>query len=256
MKVLYDDIGHNYDFTRSADEYISKRIISLISASPDSSVLDIACGTGNYTVALQKSGLRMTGVDISTEMLETAEEKSQEVRWVKSDVSDLPFGDAVFDGCICTLAIHHFADIQRVFAEVYRVLKGGRFVIMTCSHRQIRNYWLYPYFPEALEYMTTYIPDYEHVALALIKAGFAIRGVENYFITPSLTDNFLGSRIECPEVYLDPNFRGGISLFARKAPSETIDIGCRRLRESIENNQINTSYRNPYGDYMFIITEK
>ena len=52
MAAKYDRIGDGYDLTRRADPRIADRLTSLLDAAPGASVLDVACGTGNYTFAL------------------------------------------------------------------------------------------------------------------------------------------------------------------------------------------------------------
>ncbi|MGP4078514.1 class I SAM-dependent methyltransferase [Pseudalkalibacillus sp. R45] len=72
MVALYDHIGLNYDTTRKADSEITRRLRNHLQVPNGSKVLDIACGTGNYTVALENTGLNMTGCDLSYEMLQQA----------------------------------------------------------------------------------------------------------------------------------------------------------------------------------------
>lgn len=43
------------------------------------------------------------------------------------------------DGAVCTLAIHHFGDRDAAFAEVRRVLRGGRFVLFTGPAERMRS---------------------------------------------------------------------------------------------------------------------
>lgn len=256
---LYDKIGIGYDSTRSADKYILSRIVDLLDASKGAKILDIACGTGNYTTGVQKNGYNMIGIDISEEMLNYAKEKSSEITWIESDVLELPFEEKSFDGAMCTLAIHHFSDLKLAFKNIYRVMRNGKFVIMTCSHRQIKNYWLYRYFPKTLDVMMTYMPDYDVVVDSLVCAGFRINKCENYFITKDLCDNFLGSKIDSPECYLDPEFRKGMSIFAAKSNADVVNAECENLRAEIESGECKSfldTYFNPYGDYMFIVAEK
>lgn len=47
----------------------------------------------------------------------------------------------MFSGVICTLAIHHFPQRSAAFAEAFRVLQEGRFVLLTATPEQMRAYW-------------------------------------------------------------------------------------------------------------------
>ena len=73
--ALYDQIGVGYDTTRRADPGIVQTILRLLDVPAGSRCLDIACGTGNYTIALAEAGLNVTGVDVSQQMLTAAQAK-------------------------------------------------------------------------------------------------------------------------------------------------------------------------------------
>lgn len=253
--VLYDNIGISYDSTRKADEYIVNRIIEFLDLPFGSKVVDIGCGTGNYTIALQQKGFNMCGVDCSQEMLRKAIVKCSTVEWVLSKAEDLSLNNQTFDGAICTLAIHHFDSIKAAFSEIYRVMRKGKFILFTCSHEQLRHYWLYEFFPDVIEQITTYMPDISVVSETLISAGFTVDTIEPYFISDDLQDNFLGSQKRHPEKYLDPAFRNGMSIFAAKANAQNVEEGCKRLKASIDSGCF-TIKENPYGEYLFIVASK
>lgn len=99
---------------------------------PGDDVLDVACGTGNATLPAARTGARVTGLDITPELLEIAarEANGLNVRWVEGDVEALPFPDASFDAVLsvfgCMFAPRHEAAAR----ELRRVLRpGGRLVV-------------------------------------------------------------------------------------------------------------------------------
>jgi len=55
--VTYDLIGAGYDATRRADPSIAARLAFHLRCAPGECCLDLACGTGNYTTMLARSGL-------------------------------------------------------------------------------------------------------------------------------------------------------------------------------------------------------
>ena len=71
-KNIYDLGGDQYDFTRSADPYLTAKIFDLLHPHSSGMHLDIGCGTGNYTMALAAKGLNFTGIDPSEKMLDVA----------------------------------------------------------------------------------------------------------------------------------------------------------------------------------------
>lgn len=259
MKQLYDRIGVDYDFTRACDPVILSKIIELLNVPPDAKILDIGCGTGNYTVAMSDHGFRMWGLDISETMLQTARSKNPTIEWCNGNVDSIPLNSNYFDGCICTLACHHFQNLQIAFHEVNRVIDRGRFVILSCSHKQLRHYWLYKYFPKELELITSYMPDIDIIVDSLCSSGFRILRIDPYYITGDVKDNFLGARFERPELYLEESFRNGMSIFANAAESKSVEIGCAKLRADIESGEYKkyiAKYENKIGEYYFITAEK
>jgi ubiquinone/menaquinone biosynthesis C-methylase UbiE len=126
MKALYDRIGRDYDATRRADPRIAQRIISLLNGSNSGEYLDLACGTGNYTIALRNMGLMIDGIDQSELMISRAKEKAPHMEWHVGDAELLPFPNGSFQGVTCILAIHHFKNVRKAFMEALRVINKGR----------------------------------------------------------------------------------------------------------------------------------
>jgi len=97
-------------------------------------VLDLGCGTGTLTVALEAAAPRLsvTGVDGDPEVLDRARAKAgagSSIEWVQALAGALPFEDASFDRVVSSLLFHHLVpDVKRAaLAEARRVLRpGGR----------------------------------------------------------------------------------------------------------------------------------
>lgn len=256
---LYDVIGVEYDTSRKADPHIAERLINHLQVLNNSPILDVACGTGNYTVALSQKGLNMTGTDISEEMLSKACKKSTVVTWDKGDVINLPYQKESFLGATCILAIHHFQDLKKAFQEVYRVLNKGRFVILTSSPEQMESYWLKEYFPDAMIKSCKQMPQVPQVVDCLKDIGFKLVGLETFLIQPNLQDFFLYSGKYEPSIYLNPKVRAGISTFANLTSEEEIHAGCTKLKSDIESGRIKEvvdKYSSDQGDYIFVVAEK
>ncbi|MDB5052749.1 MAG: Methyltransferase type 11 [Bacilli bacterium] len=256
---LYDVIGKEYDTSRKADPQIAQRLVNHLQIFDDSPILDVACGTGNYTIALSELGLNMTGADISEEMLGKARNKSNQVTWDKADIINLPYQEGVFSGATCILAIHHFENLYHSFQQVCRVIKKGRFVIFTTSPEQMERYWLKEYFPKAMMDSCSQMPKVPHVVENLRQAGFEIIGLETFLIQPNLQDFFLYSGKYDPNIYLNPKVRAGISTFANLASPDEIHVGCTKLKSDIESGRIQKAldrYSSDLGDYTFVVAEK
>lgn len=98
----------------------------------DETALDVATGPGHVALALARRGVRVTGLDITPEMLgearQAADREHLAVEWTLGNATALPFPSDHFDMVTCRRAAHHFPDPLAFLAETARVLKpGGRF---------------------------------------------------------------------------------------------------------------------------------
>ena len=267
MIAPYDRNGKSYDSTRRADPHLTDRLLAHLRPMPSKQHIDVACGTGNYTVALAATGVEMIGTDVSAKMIAAARAKSaavardrQSPRWLVADVAALPFGTNTFAGATCTLAIHHFADLGAAFTEVGRVVcAGGRFVILTARPDQMNRYWLFRYFPEMMARAAAQMPNLGATAAALSAAGFVRVATEPYTVRPDVQDLFLYSGKHRPMLYLDPIVRANISSFANLAREGEIAEGCERLVHDIETGYVDrviAEAEHEGGDYLFVIAER
>jgi SAM-dependent methyltransferase len=92
-------------------------------------VLDVACGTGVVAVTAARTGARVTGLDLTPELLERARENGRiaavAIDWHQGDVEQLPFADASYDVVLSQFG-HIFAPRPAVaIAEMLRVLVPG-----------------------------------------------------------------------------------------------------------------------------------
>jgi SAM-dependent methyltransferase len=94
------------------------------------SVLDVACGPATYGRRIASPTRSVYGIDISMGMLRqgtayVAREGVAGVHLARASVDELPFENAVFDGAICSGALHLFPDTVHSLCEIARTLKVG-----------------------------------------------------------------------------------------------------------------------------------
>lgn len=258
-EAIYNTIGKGYDITRKADPHIVNQLMTLLNAKSQAQYLDIACGSGNYTSALATQGLKIDGVDISDEMLNNAKKKYPHVSFYQGDAHHLPFEDNGYQGAICTLATHHMSDHSQAFCEAYRVINQGQFVIFTSTPAQMKQYWLWHYFPMMMEDASDRMAHYDDLEMALTQAGF--KDIQSYpfFVTNELQDLFLQSGKYRPHMYLDFLIRQGISSFHLSVNADELAQGLARLSKDIETGDINDiihQYESDVGDYLFMVGSK
>jgi SAM-dependent methyltransferase len=97
----------------------------------ESNVVELFCGRGNGLHALARLGFRnFEGVDLSPRLLA---EYTGAARCYAGDCRNLPFADKSKDAAIAQGGLHHLpvlpADLERVFAELCRVLRPGGHVV-------------------------------------------------------------------------------------------------------------------------------
>ena len=255
MQPLYDRIGSTYARSRCADQGIVQLLAHELQLDPASAYLDLACGTGSYTSALSALGGAWSAIDASEVMLAQARGQPSSVAWTQSNADVLGFADRAFDGAICTLAIHHFDGLEAPFAEVYRTLRAGSFVLFTGLAEQMQNYWLVHYFPEMMARSIVNMPSESVIRKALTAAGFHTITVTPFFISDQLQDLFLYSGKHRPELYLEPAVRANMSSFARLTSSQELQSGLARLEADLQSGAF-TAVKNRFatemGDYAVI----
>ncbi len=90
-------------------------------------VCDLGCGDGYGTFKLVQAGYKVTGVDISSEMLNKAAiiNKGNSARFVKGELEKLPFGNQQFDAVLAINSLEWTENPLRALAEMKRILKDG-----------------------------------------------------------------------------------------------------------------------------------
>jgi ubiquinone/menaquinone biosynthesis C-methylase UbiE len=175
IAARYDDNPLRHDIP--ADEDLGKLIAD---RGGKLTVLDLACGTGNYMVrqvaAFPGPGIEWIGVDKSEDMLARARTKGLPARLILGDAAAIPLGDASVDYVKLRFAFHHFVDKARAAEEVRRVLRpGGALSIHNLAHDYMRRFWAYEYFPSMEEIDRGRFMSVLEICEMLSGLGFAAR---------------------------------------------------------------------------------
>lgn len=174
-EVNYNAISQVYDQVRTADRELLDNLITTAKLSEQSVILDIGCGTANYTSLIQKvTGAEIYGVDSSAGMIGKAKEKNDQICFKVNDVDceKLSFEDSFFDLIYMTDVIHHLTNYQHFFYECKRVLKErGLLCIGTQSHRQIDKRYMTEFFPATAIVDKKRYPDLVELCSFVKKVG-------------------------------------------------------------------------------------
>lgn len=128
---VYDELTENVEYKKRFEYLIS--FFNEFKIKYGASVLDLACGTGSFSALFTQSGYKVTGIDLSAQMLTIADSKcGGKANFLKVDMTffELP---VKFDACICCLdSLNHLDNITKVksaFKCVGNSLKkGGLFI--------------------------------------------------------------------------------------------------------------------------------
>lgn len=142
---FYEQLSKVYDIVFSRSEGTVKFLSENV--KQHDKVLDVACGTGTYTIALVEAGCVVTGIDLDPQMIDLAKEKTKSIKkqhgiqFLKGDMLQLKqlFLRETFDMVFCIgNSLVHLSDresIQSILKDIYNLLCPGGEVIL-----QIINY--------------------------------------------------------------------------------------------------------------------
>ncbi len=139
---FFDKKADSWDNQGKTDPTIINQILKAAEIFPNNQVLDVGCGTGIlFPYYLQKSVMKITGIDISPEMIRKSSEKVKAAGWnnitlITGNVLEYPFSET-FDRIVVYNAFPHLANFTEAIACFSRCMKpGGR---LTIAHSQGRN---------------------------------------------------------------------------------------------------------------------
>lgn len=93
--------------------------------------VDVACGTGDLAVVLDRAGADVLGVDFTFEMLQHAPSKLRPGLWVQGDALSMPVKSGSADVVTMAFGLRNVVDRRQCFRELLRITKpGGRVLIL------------------------------------------------------------------------------------------------------------------------------
>ncbi len=147
VRQMFDAIAPAYDFMNRAmtlgiDVWWRKLAVKRLKRIRPAAILDVATGTGDFAIQLNKSlsPQHITGIDLSQGMLDEARRKvkdkglEEKITFVKGDCMALPMADGTFDAVTVAFGVRNFEHLQQGYKEMARVLKpGGMLCVLELS---------------------------------------------------------------------------------------------------------------------------
>jgi demethylmenaquinone methyltransferase/2-methoxy-6-polyprenyl-1,4-benzoquinol methylase len=194
VRSMFDAIAPRYDLvnrtmTFGLDVRWRKQSLRALGLPAGATVLDLACGTGDFLKLLRSGGFRAFGMDLSWGMLVA---NHTGLPLAQANGAALPVATASVDGITCGYALRNFTELGAVFAEFGRIVRpGGRLSLLEVSEpdsgllRTGHRIWFRKVVPviggllsdrSAYQYLpksTAYLPTTEELRTMLHEAGFS-----------------------------------------------------------------------------------
>jgi demethylmenaquinone methyltransferase / 2-methoxy-6-polyprenyl-1,4-benzoquinol methylase len=140
VRQMFASISRRYDLANhllscGADFYWRKRAAEIVGSWQPKKIVDLATGTGDLALALQRKlpVAKIVGVDFLPEMLELAKRKGVR-QTIVADAMGLPFGDSSFDCVTVAFGLRNMEDWNAAVREMARVVReNGHLLILEFS---------------------------------------------------------------------------------------------------------------------------
>ena len=141
VRRAYDACAAAYDISRKAEPGIEIQGLSGRLNDGDS-VLDIGCGAGVPIAKSLAARYRVTGVDISQEMIHRARQNVPTAHFLCTDFTSVRFPPSSFNAVVAFYSIFHLPREEHpvLFRRIHRWLKPGGYLLCTLSHCSEEGY--------------------------------------------------------------------------------------------------------------------
>lgn len=123
IKSFYDSV---YYAEKSNDLTLSRhyfRMLKKLRLTSGQSILDVACGSGEWLKVCERSGLKVAGIDLSEKAIKICKANMLEGEFYSQPAENLPFQENRFDIVTCLGSLEHFINPVESLREMLRVAK-------------------------------------------------------------------------------------------------------------------------------------
>ena len=233
-RVDYDQIAATYDRRYQQNDYsgVEAALIAFVGEHVDQRVLEVGCGTGHWLGLLCDSGTRVTGLDVSAQMLAYARTRAPKAALAQGSAEHLPWASDSFDRVFCINAFHHFQDKVAFLTEAMRVLRpsGLMMTVGLDPHAGVDRWYIYEYFENALEIDRRRYPASRQIREWMQAAGFddcVTREIQHMPVR-------LAAREALEQGRLEKSATSQLSVLTDEEYRRGID----RVREAIESAEV------------------
>ena len=136
LKMRQKNMWMSGDYAKFATYLLEGAMYLLASSNiaAGSTILDVACGAGQTALPLARNGMKVTGIDIATNLIAEARKRAQaeglSARFDEGDAEQLPYDNDSFDVVFSLFGAMFAPQPQKVAAELVRVCRPGGRIIM------------------------------------------------------------------------------------------------------------------------------
>jgi len=128
---FYDDVYYKGAEAGASPSTHLKKLSTRLGVSSGWSVLDVACGAGDWLAVAAAKGATVSGIDISERAVSICRQRMPDGEFRTGPAEGLPFPDCTYDLVTCLGSLEHFLDQPAALAEMVRVMKpNGKVVIL------------------------------------------------------------------------------------------------------------------------------
>jgi trans-aconitate methyltransferase len=231
----------------SKHDFVSKYgedVIGLLDPKAGEEILDVGCGTGDLSEMIRERGAKVTGIDNSDEMIETARQKYPLVDFKIESATDFSF-DKKFDAVFSNAALHWILEKEKAVRQIYNCLKpGGRFAAELGGKGNVAN--IINSLKDALtrhgfagnaQKQTWYFPSLSEYATLLEESGFRVIFATHFDRETELKD--------------DAGIKNWIRMFGRSFLEGLPEDKIENILQDVEQQLKATNFRDGkwYADY-------
>ncbi len=129
IKSMFEEIAIYYDKVNNlisfGTHYLIKYLcVKELNIKPRSMVLDLCCGTGDFTKLINKifPRAKVIGIDFSANMLKLAKEKNPKGVFLQADCTAIPFSEREFNYATIGFGLRNIENRPKAISEIYRIL--------------------------------------------------------------------------------------------------------------------------------------
>ena len=134
---LYDGFSRLAALSVGGERRFRQLALEGVAIAPETSVLDLCCGSGQATKFLVERSHHVSGLDASPLSLRRAQKNVPQANYVEAFAEAMPFPDSQFDVVHTSVALHEMEaqQLQQILKEVQRVLRPDGVFTLVDFHK-------------------------------------------------------------------------------------------------------------------------